>query len=518
MKKVIVGAGNVGIQLAKRLTQEKHDVVLIDRNLERVRQAGGKLDCMVVHGEANNIETLKRAQIHEADFFIAVTEYDELNMIACGLVASEFNVPYKIARVRNFDYSNSQVAQNPFLGIDYVVNPEIEAARAILRSVEHGAISDIINFEGTTFQMRTMVIDEKSKFRDKRLEDIKEEVKYDFIVVVVIRDNGYIIPQGDTVIRERDTLYLIGKKEHLETAFKIEGKPRHELKKVVIVGGGRIGRYVARYLTAPVQKRDHFANRVMASFFPKQKRSVAIIENNYDKTQELSEMFQEALIINGDISDEGVLEENNLTGYDLLITTTGNQELNLLTSTYAKSLGIKRSIALVRKNDFLRIASKLAVDTTVSLNNTVVNSIIKLVRKGKVRSIHAVSGGALEVIELTVEVGSKAAGRYIRDIKMPYHSLIVFISRGDENYLPHGNNIIQSGDTIVIITRKEYVNRMDELFAKAGPKSEKRAAKERSEKDRQEKARSEVMQFEEISPAKVRGRRGKKKDLPSEDQ
>jgi trk system potassium uptake protein TrkA len=368
-----------------------------------------------------------------------------------------------------------------------------------------------------------MVIDERSRFRDKRLEDIKEEVQYDFIVVVIIRDNGYIIPQGDTVVRERDTLYLIGKNEHLETAFQVEGKPRHELKKVVVVGGGRIGRYVARHLLAPAHKREHFANRVMASFFPKQKRSVAIIENDYDKTQELSEMFQDALIINGDISDEGVLEENNLTGYDLLITTTGNQELNLLTSTYAKSLGIKRSIALVRKNDFLRIASKLAVDTTVSLNNTVVNSIIKLIRKGKVRSIHAVSGGALEVIELTVEVGSKAAGRYIRDIKLPYHSLIVFISRGDENYLPHGNNIIQAGDTIVIITRKEYVNRMDELFAKAGPKSEKRAAKEKSQKERQEKAINSMAGSEQEPPQKAkprgnRGRRGKKKDSPSEEQ
>ncbi len=487
MKKVIVGAGNVGTQLAKRLIEEQHDVVLIDHNLERLRQAGGKLDCLVVHGEANNRETLKKAHIEEADFFISVTESDELNMIACGLVAGEFNVQYKIARVRNFDYSNSPVAQNPFLGIDYVVNPEIEAARAIVRSVEHGAISDIINFEGTTFQMRTMVIDERSKFRDKRLEDIKNEVRYDFICVVIIRDNGYIIPQGDTVIRERDTLYLIGNKEHLETAFEVEGKERHELKRIVIVGGGRIGRHVAHQLLTPENSQEQFTHRLMNSFFPKNKRSVVIVERDYDKTKELSELFRSALVIQGDISDEGVLEENSLTNYDLLITATGNQELNLLTSTYAKSLGVKRSIALVWKNDFLRIASKLAVDTTVSLNNTVVNSIIKLVRKGKVRSIHAVSGGALEVIELTVEEGSKAAGKYIRDIKMPYHTLIVFISRGNENYLPHGNNIILAGDTIVIVTRKEYVPRMDELFAGNDSKAEK----QRIEKERQAKGRRE---------------------------
>ncbi|MGC9311594.1 MAG: NAD-binding protein, partial [Sediminispirochaetaceae bacterium] len=248
MKKIIVGAGNVGLQLAKKLIDEKHDVVIIERNIDRVRQASGTLDCMVVHGEANNRETLKEASINEADFFISVTESDELNMIACGMVASEYEVPFKIARVRNFEYTSSSIAQKPFLGIDYIVNPEIEAARAILRSVEHGATSDIINFEGTSFQMRTMVINEYSRFRDRRLEDVKQEVQYDFIVAVIVRENGYIIPQGDTVIRDRDTLYLIGTKEHLETAFKTEGKPREELKRIVIVGGGRIGSYVARHL------------------------------------------------------------------------------------------------------------------------------------------------------------------------------------------------------------------------------------------------------------------------------
>jgi len=169
MKKIIVGAGNVGLQLARKLVGEKHDVVLIERSIEKVRQAAGSLDCMVIHGEVNNREVLKQASINEADFFISVTDSDELNMIACGMVASEYQVPYKIARVRNFEYTTSTIAQKPFLGIDYVVNPEVEAARAVLRSVEHGAISDIINFEGTTFQMRTMVIGEYSRFRDRRI-------------------------------------------------------------------------------------------------------------------------------------------------------------------------------------------------------------------------------------------------------------------------------------------------------------------------------------------------------------
>lgn len=469
MKKIIVGAGNVGLQLAKKLIDEKHDVVIIERNIEKVRQASGTLDCMVVHGEANNRETLKEASINEADFFISVTESDELNMIACGMVASEYEVPFKVARVRNFEYTSSSIAQKPFLGIDYIVNPEVEAARAILRSVEHGATSDIINFEGTSFQMRTMVINEYSRFRDRRLEDVKREVQYDFIVAVIVRENGYIIPQGDTVIRDRDTLYLIGTKEHLETAFKTEGKPREELKRIVVVGGGRIGSYVARHLIFSNEK-ESLITRMLESFIPRQKRNVVLIERDYERSKQLAEEFPQALILYGDVSDEGILEENNLGDYDLLISATGNQELNLVTCMYAKGIGIKRSIALVNKNDFLKMSSKLNIDTTISMNNAVVNSILKLVRKGTVHSIHAVSGGNLEVIELSVESGSKVANKTIKDIKLPYHSLLLFISRGEDNYLPHGNDVLLPNDTIVLITRKENINKLDQLFARAQKK------------------------------------------------
>lgn len=469
MKKIIVGAGNVGLQLAKKLIAEKHDVVIIERSIEKVRQASGTLDCLVVHGEANNREVLKEASIQDADFFISVTESDEFNMIACGMVAGEYDVPFKIARVRNFEYTSSTLAQKPFFGIDYMVNPEIEAARAVLRSVEHGATSDIINFEGTTFQMRTMVINEESRFRDRRVEDIKREVQYDFIIAVIVRENGYIIPQGDTVVRERDTLYLIGNIDHLQTAFETEGKPREELKKIVIVGGGRIGGYIAQHLIRHSEK-ESFIARMLESFIPHQKRNVVLIERDYDKSKQLAEEFPQALVLYGDVSDEGILEENGLSDYDLLISATGNQELNLVTSMYAKGIGVKRSIALVNKNDFLKMASKLNVDTTISMNNAVVNSILKLVRKGKVHSIHAVSGGNLEVIELSVEEGSKVAEKMIQDIKLPYHSLILFISRGDENYLPHGADVLYPNDTIVLITRKENVPKLDQLFAKAQKK------------------------------------------------
>ena len=170
MKIIIMGAGNVGIQIARQLIDENKDVVLIDRDSEKIKLAMNTLDCMVIHGEANNPETLLSAGIQDADFFIAVTESDELNMIACGMVSSEFSVPFKIARVRNIDYSYSKISETPFLGIDYVVNPEIETARAIIRSVEHGATSDIMYFQDSSYQMRTIVATGEYSFAGNRMK------------------------------------------------------------------------------------------------------------------------------------------------------------------------------------------------------------------------------------------------------------------------------------------------------------------------------------------------------------
>lgn len=466
MKIVIVGAGTVGFQIARQLIYEKKNVVLLERDPRVAKHASNYLDCMVINDEGNNLQVLKKAGIEKADFFIAVTDSDEVNMISCGLISSEMNIPFKIARVRNLDYSTTQISSSPFLGIDHIVNPEIEASKVITRSIEHGAISDILYFEKTRFQMRNVTIPDDSSFVGENLKEIKAHSRLDFLVAFILRDHDYIIPSGETVVQAGDNMYIVAPRESLEKLFVQTGKLKSKLNRFVVVGGGKIGSYVADHLLKQQKGDLSFMNRVAQSLVQKWRRNVVIVEKDTEKCNILSQRFHDALIINEDISDEGIYEEGNFTDYDLIITTTDNQELNIITAVYAKTLGIKRSIAVVNKNSYVNIAQNLDIDVTVSQNASMVNSILKLIRKGNIKNIYSFLDGKVEVIELSVE-GSERSGSRIKDIKLPPQTLIVSVTRGEKNILPDGNCTIENGDHIIVIAQKESITKIENIFTGA---------------------------------------------------
>jgi len=463
MHVVILGAGSVGFQIAKQLIAEKKDVVIIEKDPKVVKHVSNYLDCMVINDVGNNIDVLKQAGIDKADFFISVTDSDEMNMISCGLVSSNTNVPCKIARVRNIDYSRSQIQMGPFLGIDHIVNPEIEASKVIIRTIEHGALSDILFFEKSKFQMQNMIITSGSPFCNETLKDIKQKLQLNFLIAFILRENNYIIPSGDTVLQEGDRLYIIATGDNLEKMFTRTGKFKIKLNKIVIAGGGKIGTYVADNLLRKQQSNLSFLNRITHAFVHHLKKNLVIIDKDIERCNALAERFSDALIINEDISDEGIYEEGQLFDYDLIITTTDNQELNLIAAVYAKTIGFKRSIAVVNKNNYINIASKLGIDVTVSQKNSMVNSILKLIRKGNIRNVYNFADGMVEVIELLVENAPISDSR-ICDLKLPPQTLVVSITRGNKNILPNGNSTIQNGDHIIVIARKESILKIESIF------------------------------------------------------
>jgi trk system potassium uptake protein TrkA len=343
------------------------------------------------------------------------------------------------------------------------VNPEIEASKVITRSIEHGAMSDILSFEKSRFQMQNMSLIDYSPFVNKSLKEIKKSLHLDFLVTFILRDNKYIIPSGDTYLLENDKLYVVATEENLEKLFMQTGKFRIKLNKIVIVGGGRIGSYVADYLLKKQESDLTFLSKLRSSFIQKWRRNVVIVDIDTELCNILSERFPKALIINEDISDEGIYEEGHFTDYDLIITSTDNQELNIITAVYAKTLGIKRSIAVVNKNNYINIASDLGIDVTVSQKNSMVNSILKLIRKGNIKNIYSFLDGMLEVIELSVE-NPEISGSKIKEINLPPQSLIVSLTRGDQSILPDGDSTIQNGDYIIVIARKESISQIENIF------------------------------------------------------
>jgi trk system potassium uptake protein TrkA len=463
MHVVILGAGSVGFQVAKQLIAEKKDVVIIEKDPKVVKQVSNYLDCLVINDAGNNIDVLKQAGIDKAEFFISVTDSDEMNMISCGLISSNTNVPCKIARVRNIDYTRSQIAVGPFLGIDHIVNPEIEASKVIIRTIEHGALSDILFFEKSKFRMQNMTISADSPFCSETLRDIKQKLQVDYLVAFIVRENNYIIPSGDTVLQADDKLYIIATEHDLEKIFTSTGKFKIKLNKIVIAGGGKIGSYVVDHLLRKQQSNLSFIKRITNAFMHHLKKNIVIIDRDIDTCNLLAERFSDALIINEDIREEGIYEEGQLTDYDLILTTTNNQELNLIAAVYAKTIGFKRSIAVVNKNNYINIASKLGIDVTVSQKTSMVNSILKLIRKGNIKNIYNFADGMVEVIELLVENASISSSR-IRDINLPPHTLVVSISRGSENILPTGNSTIENGDHIIVIAKKESILKIESIF------------------------------------------------------
>lgn len=463
---VIVGADRVGSRLAKKLIEQNHDVILLEKDIEKANLAANNLDCLVLNADGTNLDDLKKAGISKADYFVSVTGSDERNMIACGLVSREFNIPYKIARVQNIYFSNANFLENAFLGIDYIVNPSLESAKNIIAGIDHGAVSDVMLFQNTTLQMRNLPVTSGSIFENKSLSQLHRILNEKFLVAVIIRNNQYIIPKGDTVLREMDNLYVVGTEAALDSIFSRIGKVKIDFKKIVIIGGSDIGQFVLEYLKSG---KNHDPGTIFGrftSFFSKAKnRDITIIDRDYEKCKQLSAKFPGISVINADISDEGIFEGEGLIDSDLIITCTYNQELNIVTAVYGKSLGIKRSIALVGKTSYIGVALNLGIDVPISLNNSMIQGILRFIRKDKVQSFHTISSSDIEVIQLKVTTSSRLLGKKIREIKFPLHSLILSVKNNDNDIVPDGEYMIQGNDTVIMIARKESLEKIENMFA-----------------------------------------------------
>jgi len=461
---VIVGAGAVGLEVARQLIEEKRDVVLIERDVAKARYASNNLDCMVINDESSNLETLRKAGVKKAEYFISLTESDEMNMILCGLVAREFNVPYRIARIRNIDYSAAGILDKNFLGIDCIVNPAVEAGRSIVRAIEHGAVSDIMFFQRSTVQMRNLSVGDSDLFVGRSLADARSRLGLTFLVAVIVRGNEAIIPAGDTVIQPFDNLYILADEQEFDLLLQAMGKFKLRLNKIVVVGGGSVGQFV---LDSVLRDRKVLSGRLqslLGSLLRRGKRNISVIDQDYRRCKDLSQRFPEALVINGDISAEHIFEEEGLADADAIVCTTGNQELNIVTSVYAKTLGVKRAVALVSKNSYVHIASNLGIDAPVSMQNSMVGSILKFIRHGNIDSVHNISGGDLEVVEMPVQAASRLAGKMVREIKFPPETLILALTRDAETVIPEGTNTLSAGDNVIFIARKESTSRIERMF------------------------------------------------------
>lgn len=463
MRIVIVGAGFTGVQLARRLINEKNEVILVDNDEDVVRHSSNSLDCDVKEMDGNSLQNLEDIGIAKADALVCVTDNDEVNMITCSLVDSVYPNILKIARVRNFSYYRNTAdaakkhaatfsgKHRPLYGIDFMVNPDVEAAEAIVRAVENGAVSDVMAFEGSEFEISRITIAEGAPFDRQQLSGVRKLTEKPFLIAYVEYNGETSLPSGSTTLHAGDSIGVLARAGDIGDLLKLCGAKIESLDKIALVGAGKIGTLIA----------DRLTSREKTSFFAKifgRRKSIAsefaIIDTDSSLTKEASQRYPNAHVFRGDITDETFLREEGLTEYDLVICATHNHELNMVVAAYLESLGVGRSVSLVESSTFAEIARKLGVDVPVPLRDTIVDSIMSHLHGKSVTGIHTVSTGKLEIVECTLPVGSKVVGKSLFDISDPGRFLVLLEKKSDaKNYVvPVGNTVLDANDQLILIT------------------------------------------------------------------
>ncbi|MBQ9811188.1 MAG: Trk system potassium transporter TrkA [Spirochaetales bacterium] len=447
MKVVILGAGRRGIRLARHLVEENKDVIIIDEDAEDVNTAMAKVDCLAIKGSGTSLEDLSDAGIDDADAFVALTGSDETNLVSSGIASSEFKVPLTIASIRNLSYTGYSGIGNSLMGITHIVNPTQEVAQYIYQDVERGIYSDIISFENSSLLLYNVYVEKGSPYADKIVKDLRKELNANFIIAALSRDGEALVPSGDTVVRPGDTLSLVAQEESVKKLLSSVGRKSMRAKHIAIVGASQ----VADFLLRAIPKYQH--------------KDITLIDKDKDVCEHMATVYPDVLVLNADITNEAVFEEEGLGTYDLMLCLTSNDELNIITASYAKHFGIKNSLALVSHNpNYIRMADHLDIDNIISTQDVTVDSLMRYMHGKNVSSTHSLFDGQIEALEFTIAEGNPIIGRALKDIDMRGKGIIAGVTKKDGSTLiPGGLYVIEHGDALItVIERKstDFIQRL----------------------------------------------------------
>jgi len=464
MRIVIAGAGNTGTQLAKFLIQEKHDVSLIEANEERAKHVSNRLDCIVIHNNANNIKVLKEAGIEKADALICVTGYDEVNMIICELAASlvsEEKKLIKIARVYNDDYMQFiRPEGGQLLGIDHFIHPDMEAACSIIKAIEHGVIGDIVSFSDTPYELGSIEIVKGSAMDGLSLMDYRKLVTHESLVTLVEHDNEVVLPSGSTVLKHGDRIHVLADNKNLPAIYKLAGDTQKPIRKIGIAGGGKLGVLIAEGLL----EKDSIISQNIKNRKQTKNHRVIFIEQDSKICYKLAARFPSALVLREDISDESFSADEELNSLDCLITATANEELNIITAVYMKTKGVTRTIAIVNGSGYAAMARHLGVDVVIPMMSVVVDSILSHLMGSNVKEVHSLGYDNIDLIEAEIGKNAPVIGKPISAFKLSEGGLLLLVKREGVSFIPKGDYVFKEGDHIVVIANVDSHSEIEKYW------------------------------------------------------
>lgn len=445
MRVIIAGVGNVGFHLAKLLSQEGQDIVLIDMAPDKLKQASNSLDAAIIKGSSTSYAVLEEADVANADLLIAVTSSEETN-IATSIIAKHLGAKRTVARISNTEFIYQKDKLNlKHLGIDDIISPESLAAREIKRLLKEVAVTDSFEFDNGLLQLVGVNIDEKSPLKGKSmLEVAKINPDQMFMTVAILRDNETIIPYGDTTFELNDHAYFIAQPEGVEKLLFLTGKKKAGVKSVMILGGSRVGFHTARLLS--------------------QRYNVKLVERDPQKCFELADQLPDAMIINGDGRNVELLDEENIGDVDAFIAVTGDSETNIISCLVAKKMGVKKTIAMVENMDYIHLSQSIGVDTMINKKLIAANFIFRHVRKGEILSIASIHGVDAEILEFEVQENSKITEQELRNLEFPKSAIIGGVIRDGKGLTTPGNFKFATKDRVVVLSRTECIQKVESYF------------------------------------------------------
>lgn len=451
MKILICGAGQVGWQLARHLSTENNDVTVIDNNGALVRRITDALDVNGITGFASYPDVLEKAGASDADMIIAATYSDEVNMVTCQVAHSVFEVPQKIARIREQAYLNSEYSdlyRREHLPIDVIISPEKEVAEAAIRRLASPAAFDTESFIDGKVQLIGITLEEDCAVVNTPLRQLSELFStLRAVVVAVRRDERFFVPQSNDQLFTNDAVYLVVAKDDVARTYEIFGKSNPTSKRAIIIGGGNVGLSVAQHL----EKSE-------------QRIRCKMIEYNREQAEIAADTLDRTIVLCGDGLDMELLEEANIAKTDVVLAVTDDDKTNLLSCARAKAIGAPLTIALVNDPSLTSLMNPLGIDAFINPRATTVSSILRHLRHGSVRKVYSIGDAEGEVIEAQVLNTSTINGKNIRDIDWPEGAIIGAIEKNGEIIIPKGNTKIEEGDIMTVFALRADIPVIEQLF------------------------------------------------------
>jgi trk system potassium uptake protein TrkA len=446
MNIIIAGDGEVGLYLAKELAQENHNITIVDPHEDLIKMVESHSDVLAVRGDSTSIEVLLDANVKKADLLISVLHDERTNIVTASL-GKQLGAKKTIARINNLEYlkpENEIRFRN--MGIDALVCPEDIVANEVVHLLSQTAATEIFDFSEGKLFLFLIKLEENAPVVNKTLNDIVGLFPHlDFRAVAIHRNGRTIIPKGDDRFLTHDLSYVITKPGGIDDLLKLGGKQKFDIRNVMIVGGGRVGRTAAK-------KLEHSMH-------------IKLIELEKEKSLYLADNLERTLVINGDARDIQLMEDEDIRGMDAFIAVTDSSETNILSCLHAREFGVKRTIALVENIDYIDISQNIGIDTIINKKLSTASYIVRFTMNAVVTSIKCLSGINAEVIELVANPHSMVTRKPIRKLHMPKGAIIGGIIRGEESFIAVGDFQIEEGDKVVVFSMPEAIHRVSKLFS-----------------------------------------------------